>query len=120
MQINYPYIVWNNVPVSQTQSFMEIVPVVFELCTTRPNYVHNYCVAKLGDRHWGARVHKLDRYLYRKMRKSQEQYPLKNQILHNFHLNIFFCISDIKIFTYGGGGIIRSEKSENPQEQYPF
>ena len=49
--------------------------VVFELCAKRPNYVHNYCVAKVGDRPRGARVHKLDCYLYRKMRKSQEQYP---------------------------------------------
>ena len=28
-------------------------------------------------------------YLYRKMKKLQEQYPFKNQILHNFHKKFF-------------------------------
>ena len=42
------------------------------------------------------------RYLFRKMKKSLEQYPFKNQILHNFHF-IFFSTIDIKFFKRGRG-----------------
>ena len=54
------------------QSYMKIVPVVFELCA---KYVRNCGVTKVGDTTPGAGAHKLDRYPSRKIRKSQEQYP---------------------------------------------
>ena len=47
-------------------------------------------------------MHKLDRYPFRKMRKSQEQYPYKNEILHNFHLIFFFCDGYFKVLQIGG------------------
>ena len=37
-------------------------------------------------RGWGGR----GGYPFRKMRKSQEQYPFYNQILHNFHVHFFY------------------------------
>ena len=81
---------------------------------------------KLG----GARGAGRECYPFRKMIKSQEQYPYLNKILHNYHL-IFFYMIDIQIFTYRGvkgagklqpGGIIHSDfrTMRKPQEQYPF
>ena len=55
-----------------SQSFMKIMPVVFSYA---PKYVRNCIVTKVGDTTLGAGAHKLDRYPFRKMRKSQEQYP---------------------------------------------
>ena len=52
---------------------------------------------------WGARGAGRGRYPFRKMRKSQEQHPYKNQILHNFNLICFISMMDIKHFKYGGG-----------------
>ena len=60
-----------------------------------PKYGHGCGVTKVGNINLGAGVHKLDHYLFRKMRKSQEQDPFYNQILHNFNI-IFFSMIDIK------------------------
>ena len=65
-----------------------------------PKYVRNCGVAKVGDATLGAMTHKLDHYPFRKMRKSQEQYPFKIQIQHDFHLKVF---SMIDIFFLNGG-----------------
>ena len=81
-------------------------------------YASNCGIEERGTCHSGEGAHKLDSYSFRKTRKSQEQYPYENQILHNFHL-IFFSMIDIKIFTYRGvrgagklrpEGVISSEK----------
>ena len=53
-----------------SQSFMKIVTVDFDYA---PNYVRNCGVTKVGDTTLGAGAHKLERYPFRKMRKSQEQ-----------------------------------------------
>ena len=52
-------------------------------------------------------------YPFRKIRKSLEQYPYKNKILHNFHLNVFFSTMDINFFTNGGEGPLWNLSSKN-------
>ena len=73
-----------------SQSFMKIVPVVFELR------------ARVGDTTWGSRVHKLDRYPLRKNENVTRTVPVLKSILHIFHLT-FFSLIDNKIFINGGG-----------------
>ena len=64
--------------VAISQNVTKVERVVFELCA---KYVSNCGVKKRGTFYPGEGAHKLDRYPFRKM---------KNQILHNFHLNVFF------------------------------
>ena len=70
---------------------------------------------------WVGGVALRGRYPSRKMRKSQEQYPFYNQILHNLSK---FSKMDIKFFTYGGQGAGMGcypfRKLRQSQEQYPF
>ena len=69
MQISYPFIVWNNVPKFHENRVGSFRAMRQSLCV--------YCgVTKVGDTTLGAGAHKLDRYPFRKMRKSQEHFPL--------------------------------------------
>ena len=102
-----------------SESFMKIMPLVFDLCTKICNYVNKCGVTKVGDTTSGAGAHKLDRYPFRKMRQSQEKYPFYRKILHNFLL-IFFSMIDIEIFTYVGGRQGALKKIRKSQEQHPF
>ena len=101
--------------VAISQSFTKIEQVVFELCVKDAS---NCGIEEIVTWRSGEGAHKLDHYLFRKMRKLQEQYPYWNQTLHNFQL-IFFSTMDIKSFINqeGPGGwagrVIHSEKWEN-------
>ena len=68
MQINYPYIVWNNVA-----KFHENRASSF--CAMRQSMCEIVVSPMWGDTALWAGAHKLDRYPFRKMRKSQEQDP---------------------------------------------
>ena len=76
MQISYPYIVWNNF-----RKFQE------NRASSFWDMRQSMCVIVVGEYHYRrGRAHKLDRYPFGKLRKSQEQYPYWNQILHGFKL----------------------------------
>ena len=86
---------------------MKIVRVVFEIFTI--------CGGGIP---WTQLVgaDKLELYPFRKLRKSQEQYPYQNQILHYFHL-FFFPVMDINSFTnwgvvWGWQGSLSVQKNE--------
>ena len=85
---------------------MKIVTVVLSYVW---KYVHNCGVTIVGDTNLVAVANKLDHYQFRKMRKTQEQYPFKNKILHIY---LFFSRIDIKNLLKGAG-VISSEKWEN-------
>ena len=64
MRISCPYIVWNNVPKFQengASSFLDLRK--------------SMCVIVVWEYHYRGGAYKLDRYPFKKIRKSQEQYP---------------------------------------------
>ena len=65
IQINYLYIVWNNVPKFHENSASSFWAMCLNMCVI---------VVSLWGTTLGVGAHKLDRYPFRKIRKSKEQY----------------------------------------------
>ena len=67
MQIRYPYIVWNNFPKFQenrSSSFWDMRQSMWVIVVGKYHYSGV-----------GGGAHKLDRYPFSKLKKSQEHYP---------------------------------------------